>query len=152
MDQYHLPDDVLVQIQEPVEFVTEARFWIAHGKITAESIYRHYDWIWGAEDGPADHVASATMYRMRLMLRRLLDKVSTAPGCTIDMGVLGDGSVSVVEANAAWSSGPYDGDPQGIYQAIVASHDFANKYPQWAWRHNPIFNKVAPLKLSKSVT
>lgn len=161
LSQFNFPADTVWQLQEPIEFVTEARFWIAHDKITAHSFYRvpdiiHRDLIWG---GPFfdEWVTSAStvsyrnecLYRMQTMIRDLVNNVATPPGFVLDMGITADGEVLVVEANAAWSSGPYDGDPAGIYQAIVASHDFDGRYPEWSWRHNPVFNNVAPLKISK---
>ncbi|MCG7607061.1 ATP-grasp domain-containing protein [Mycobacterium sp. CnD-18-1] len=153
MGQYHLPDDVLVQIQEPVEFTTEARFWVAHGEVTTGSLYRIGDLIWGSDDWEdvAKPLSESNLFKaLRSLAQEVALKVDAAPGYTLDIGMTDAGPV-VVEANAAWSSGPYDGDPEGIYQAVVASHDFEGKYPRWAWRHNPVFDRAAPLKLSKPV-
>jgi hypothetical protein len=69
------------------------------------------------------------------------------PGFVVDCGITTDGRVVVVEANAAWSSGPYDGDPAGIFRAIEASHDFESEYPQWAWVPNVALEKVGALRV-----
>ncbi|MDD4865632.1 MAG: ATP-grasp domain-containing protein [Mycobacterium sp.] len=156
--QYALPSDTLVQIQAPVEFKTEARFWIAHGEITAHSFYRLHDvidgeLIWGSEGfenavtGPAAVIHHHDcLRRMGDSLRELLGDTPTPPGVVIDMGITTDDAVLVVEANAAWSSGPYDADPSGVFRAIAAAHDFADEYPEWAWHPNPALYKAGPLK------
>jgi hypothetical protein len=151
--QYHLPDDALVQIQEPVEFITEGRFWVAHGHVQAESLYRHRDWIWGSEQDPPFHLlVEMKLTKMRRFLIIMLDdtRVTIPPGVVIDIGITADGSPKVIEANAAWSSGPYDGNPWGIYKAIRASHDPGHLYPQWVWNPHQVFDKVQPLKTPTS--
>lgn len=153
LDQYHLPEDTIWQLQEPMEFVTEARFWIAHRHIVASSPYRHRDWIWGAENRPLQPLWDNRMRKMTRFLDIVLSdpRVELPPGCVIDIGILEGGSPKVVEANAAWSSGPYDGDPTGILAAIKASHDFTGEHARWAWRHSPVFDRVQPLKIAKPV-
>jgi hypothetical protein len=141
----HYPPETLVQIQDPMEFVIEARFWVAHREIVAESLYKIGDMIWGYEtfDSKAEHLMSKRIYRrMRELAEEIVRHAATPPGYTLDIGWTRDGPF-VVEANAAWSSGPYNADPEGIFRAIVASHDFEGKYSLWAWRHNPVFDKRA---------
>jgi len=150
--QYNLPAETVWQLQEPVDFRIEARFWIAHRKIVAESPYRIGTMIWGYngfERAGQRLIKSRTYATMRDFIQTVLtdDGVDIAPGCTIDVGMTTDGPL-IVEANAAWSSGPYDGDPAGIHAAIVASHDFEGRYPQWTWRHSPVFDKARPLHLT----
>jgi len=123
----HYPPETLVQIQDPMKFVIEARFWVAHREIVAESLYKIGDMIWGYEafDSTATQVMkSGGVYRrMRALAETVINDVMVAPGHTLDIGWTRDGPF-VVEANAAWSSGPYNADPEGIFKAIVASHDF----------------------------
>lgn len=148
LGQYRLPSDALVQLQMPVEFVVEARFWIAHGEITATSPYRFGDTVWGEpgfsaapEYVPGDGTA------MRKLALEVIANVAAPPGFVLDIGVTRDNQVLVVEANAAWSSGPYDGDPAGIKRAIEAAHDFEGAYPQWAWEPQPALHRAGPLHL-----
>lgn len=149
--QHNLPEDTIWQLQEPVEFQIEARFWIAHGRVTAESLYRIGNLIWGYNGFERAAQRVRTPWgAMRYLAKEVAHTVDAAPGYTLDIGMTRRGPF-VVEANAAWSSGPYDGDPVGILAAIKASHDFAGDYPQWAWRHSPAFDRVAPLKIVKSV-
>lgn len=153
LKQYNLPADTVWQLQAPVKFTIEARFWVAHGKITAESPYRIGNMIWGY--GGFSNASQRLMdTRAYQAMRTLAEEVAprrAAPGYTLDIGMTKDGPL-VVEANAAWSSGPYDGNPEGIFKAIVASHDFEGKYPEWAWRHSPVFDKARPLKHSQQVS
>lgn len=146
--QYHLPDNTLVQIQEAVKFRTEGRFFIAHGAVVASSTYRHDDWVWGSENPPIGPLVCNKMLKMERFVNEFLSSGHKCPpGFVLDVGILEGGSPKIVEANAAWSSGPYDCDPAGVVQAIAAAHDFEGQYPQWAWQHNPVFDKVGPLKV-----
>jgi len=151
IDQYHLPGDALIQIQEPVEFVIEARFWIVHGEVVAESLYRIDDKVWGEEGfGPVQPKFTGMpvmMDEMHRLAAAVAEEISAPPGYVLDVGITTDVDPFVVEANAAWSSGPYDGDPAGVFKAIEASHDFDGRYPQWAWNPNPVLHKAGPLKV-----
>lgn len=149
LKQYHLPPETLIQLQDVVEFVTEARFFIAHDTITACSLYRHRDWIWGSDAAfpPLERLVTRKLERFVNIV--LTDPhVMRPPGFVLDVGILEGGSPKVVEANAAWSSGPYDCDPAGVLKAITAAHDFDGAYPQWAWQPNPVFDKAGPLRVA----
>lgn len=153
--QFRLPADTLVQVQEVVEFHTEMRFWIAHGEVVAESLYRIGNRIWGDETF-AEIAALPALNHYRTLMRRLARDVASTvpgpPGYVLDVGLVSDDDRDtplVVEANAAWSSGPYDGDPVGIRTAIEAAHDFDGRYPQWAWTPNPALHRAGPLRLAQ---
>lgn len=148
LEQYHLPADTIWQLQEPMEFYAEARYWIVNGEIAASSLYRVGDTVWGSP-GWDSEIYLDCMYsaeEMDIMARRVARTVDAPPGYVLDIGMTEQGPC-VVEANAAWSSGPYDGDPAGIFEAIKASHDFEAAYPRWAWRHSPVFDRARPLKI-----
>lgn len=66
----------------------------------------------------------------------------------LDIGITCDGRPLVIEANPAWSSGPYDADPAGVLEAITASHDFEGRFPQWAWTMNPVFQHAGALRIA----
>lgn len=147
--QFHVPGGTLMQLSGVVNFVRECRFWIAHDRITAHS--------WYLVDGltsDAEGFTPGTVYdvdRMTEVAMALLSdpNVDRPPGFTLDLGITDTGQILVVEANAAWSSSPYDGDPGGIVKSIVASHDSGGDYPRWHWRPNPVYGTVQPLKWAK---
>lgn len=148
--QYQLPPATLVQIQEFVEFHAEARFFIVHNRIVADSFYRIGDLIWGDPgfDQLADMVVAFHWLRvMADLAAEVAATIPAPPGYVLDIGVTTDGDPLVVEANAAWSSGPYDCNPAGVVEAITAAHDFEGIHPEWAWRPNPALYKAGPLKL-----
>lgn len=151
ISQYGLPSDTLIQLQEPRQFGPEARFFIAHGKVVADSFYK-FDGpvIWG--DPAFDdlkmshrHLLSA----LRTYVKVLIKNVKLPPGVVIDVGCDETGAAYVIEANAAWSSSPYDADPEGVIQAVTAAHDFNDDHPQWRWKPNPVFNNVGALKVTR---
>ena len=149
MQQFGFPPDALIQDQGVVEFVIEARFWIVHGEVCAESLYRIDDSIWGAETF-AQTAGRGHSQEALAMLRRtacaVAAEVSAPPGYVLDIGLTADKNL-VIEANPAWSSGPYDAEPAAVYETIVAAHDFAGEHPQWAWTPNPVFDSVEALKV-----
>jgi hypothetical protein len=65
------------------------------------------------------------------------------PGFVVDVGVDADGNWSVIEANASWSSNPYHADMTGVIKSVLASHDVAGDYPQWAWTIDPYHKRYA---------
>ncbi|ORA57319.1 hypothetical protein BST24_23880 [Mycobacteroides franklinii] len=148
--QFGFPDDTLVQLQGVVDFVTEARFFIAYGEILASSLYRHRDWVWGAPEPPVDPLYENKMRKMERFARTVLDdpEVTYPPGFVLDIGITSDGNPKVIEANAAWSSGPYDCEPAGVVAAIKASHDHEGQHSEWLWRNhtNPIWAHAGALK------
>jgi hypothetical protein len=148
--QYHLPNHALIQLQDPVNFQIEARFWVLRGKVVAESPYRIGSLIWGWDsfEHARDRLLKTKTYAvLRDFAMEVADEVVGPPGYVLDVGKTDRGQLLVVEANAAWSSGPYDGDPRGVFKAIEASHDFRGEHPEWAWRHNPVLDKARPLKI-----
>lgn len=149
VNQYHLPPDALIQIQMPVDFVAEWRFWIAHGEVVAGSWYRVDDLIWGSDDWTYANNKDSEYVRAESVAATVAadPDVATPPGYVLDIGLTADGRWIVVEANAAWSSGPYDGDPVGIVKAIEASHDFEGEFPQWAWQPQGVFGHVGALRV-----
>lgn len=148
LKQYHLPEGTLVQVQAPMNFRTEGRFFIAHGGVVASSLYRHEDWIWGADDPPIAPLERIKMRKMERFVNEFLSSSEKyAPGFVLDIGITDSGSPKVIEANAAWSSSPYDCNPTGVVQAIEAAHDFNGQYPQWAWQPNPVFDTAGPLRI-----
>lgn len=153
LSQYNLPAETVWQLQDPVDFMAEARYWVANGEVTTGSWYRIADTIWGGEhwDEDANTVHKDGLARMRKLAEEVARNVDAPPGYVLDIGMAPGGKYMVVEANAAWSSGPYDGDPAGIFEAIKAAHDFEGKYPQWAWKHSPVFDSAAALKVVAGV-
>lgn len=145
--QHHVPPDTLLQISKPVTFVRECRFWIAKGEIMTYSWYLVDDVLWDHED--FQDGTAAELGRMYNFVERLLDdsQVSYPNGFVLDVGLTDDNRVLVVEANAAWSSSPYNGWPEGIVESIVASHDFSGTATRkWRWTPNPVYGTVQPIK------
>ena len=152
--QYHLPADALVQLQEPLTIMCEERFFVANGRIVANSLYKFGDQIWGADDFDQLSEYASVLHWRRLMAEfahEVAGDVAAPPGYVLDVGLMDDGDPFVIEANAAWSSSPYDADPAGVVRAIVAAHDFDGQHPEWAWRHNPVFDTVGALKIARPV-
>jgi hypothetical protein len=144
-----LPASTLLQVSETVEFASEARFFVADGRVTTGALYRNGSEWWG----------EAGMYRDRELLNDLkafadevVSVVPGAPGYSLDVGVTEGGECLVVEANAAWSSGVYDCDPDGVMEALIASHDFGDEHPRCSWRGDAVFGEVRPLRVTLPVT
>lgn len=143
--QFHLPPDTLIQVQEPVEFVAEMRCWVVRSRVRTFSWYRIDDQIWGSDDwSPPPHNAPTTL-RILHFAQEVARSAAAPPGYVLDVGLTIDGRWLVVEANPAWSAGPYDGDPAGILEAITAAHDFDGRYPEWSWEPSPALQRAGSL-------
>ncbi|MBB3752657.1 hypothetical protein FHT44_005169 [Mycolicibacterium sp. BK634] len=148
--QSGLPGDTLIQIQDPMFFSVEARYWVARGEIVAASLYQIYGTVWGAPNWEAAQFECLwSAEELDIFARMVVREVPGPPGYVLDVGMTEDVPF-VIEANAAWSSGTYDGDPAGIFAAIEASHDFTGEHPEWAWNPNPSLYTGGPLKVLTS--
>jgi ATP-grasp domain, R2K clade family 3 len=151
--QHHFPEDTPIQVSEVEDFVIEARFFIAWGRVTAGCLYRIGDLVWDAEGFPEKaRDKEPHLARMRDRVEEFLTypRVPMPPGFVLDMGTTIGGHVLVVEANASWSSSPYTCDPEGVVRSILAAHNFRARgdiEKRWAWRPNGVFHKLRPLKL-----
>lgn len=146
-----LPYDVVVQLSEDVEFGTEARFFVAHRNITAASLYKigTGDTVWGSEhfDKSMANVDTLVEFtRLKQFAERVAgdNRVDQPPGWVLDVGML-DGEPAVVEANAAWSSGPYDCEPFGVLDAIIAAHDTDGSHKRWLWSPGDVLRTAGPI-------
>lgn len=126
-------------VSQPAEFVQKFRCFIAEGQVTAASQYlpRQGDsnapsQSHGSQDGP--DTADARRFAHDVCDAMGQDQ---APGYTLDVGRLADGRWAVVEANPAWSSDPYHGDPDGAVASVLASQ---RRCTEWAWRPDPLFS------------
>lgn len=150
LKQFHVPAGTLLQLSQPVNFIRECRFWMCHGIVVAHSWYLVDGILWDHED--FQDGSPGLMCKMANLAEEVAAKVDCPPGFTLDLGLTDDGRILVVEANAAWSSSPYTGEPGGIVDTIAASHDFDDEHLRWRWRPNPVFGIVQPLKWARPVT
>lgn len=94
-----LPPDDLVWVAEPVEWLSECRFYIAQGEILG---YGRYD------DGPDDAPLPAESIVQEMALQ-LAAAQELPAGFAIDVGVMRCGKTALVECNDAWALGYYKG-------------------------------------------
>lgn len=146
LNQFGFPADTLIQVSDVVEFVSEARFFVARQRISARSVYRVDEDIWGGTQF-ARLDTSAELRAMETLAAQVAEHVPGPPGYVLDVGITTDGEPLVIEANPAWSSGPYDADPAGVLEAIIAGHDFERRHPDWGWTMNPVFQHAGPLRI-----
>lgn len=140
-----LGPNTLVQISEVVNLGDEARMFVARGEVTAASWYRR-DGVW--HDEPEWDSGVLPDESLVGGVESLLAPLSAPPGFVVDVSVNGDGAPVILEANASWSSNPYDCDPTGVFESIVASHDFDRAQRRWAF-DTAQYGRVAPLRLSR---
>lgn len=117
-----LGEDTLVQLSEEIQFSCEARFFVAHHRVVAQSWYQR-DGLWWAEDG----FVGGTDYEMSVLseLAHAVAAQRKSPcGYTVDIGLIRGKQYApaIVEFNAAWSSNPYDADMAGVVEAVRASN------------------------------
>jgi hypothetical protein len=128
----------LVEWSETVDFVTEYRHFVAHGKVVASSMYLHFDYDAGTETTwDAWENAASSPFAGDFVANRAQEVVDALgadqpDGWVLDIGHDRDFNAHVVEANAAWSSNPYHCDPAGVVEAILASQGDPNSSFLWS--------------------
>ena len=140
--------DTLVQLSEMMEFRFEARFFVAHGEVTAWSTYAVNGEFWDTMDyrEALSFLHPQDMFEARELAEHVAQDVYAPPGYCIDVGVTTDGRPALIEANAAWSAVPYDADPVGAFAAVKASHDFTGEHAEWLFDTEQ-YGVVPPLRL-----
>lgn len=124
-----LVEQMLIQHSTVISFVREYRCFVADRKVTATSFYLE------VERGADGTVTSETTWQSdnhdagdalaedaAVFAATVIHEMEHLPaGFTLDVGQLPDGTWAVVEANAAWSSNPYNADTAGAIVSILAS-------------------------------
>ena len=144
-------DTTLVQLSEVVDFRFEARFFISNRVVGASSPYRYGDVLFGDPDWDTDRALASHDFDVAADLASRVPRRFRRAGIghVLDVGVLSNGEPAVVEANAAWSSNPYDAGIDGAYRALVSSHDFERKRQEWWFGTEGLPNrKHRPLRLT----
>lgn len=144
--------DAVVQLSEEIEIGIEARFFVLNRSVAAYSLYKTADGVTWGDDAfdTASAIVTATdefsdLYNFAAAVAAD-PRTTQPPGWVLDVGMTANGPV-VIEANAAWSSGPYDCDPYGVVNTIIAAHDIDGEYAQWRWRpENALKRRVRALR------
>ncbi|GAA2751565.1 ATP-grasp domain-containing protein [Kitasatospora cinereorecta] len=109
-----LDDDTPVLVSEVVRFAREYRLFVLDGQVRTASRY--------AVDGDLD-MAAEDEYgpEVAAFAADVLAGAGGLPSAVVvDVGLLADGAGwAVVEANAAWASGGYACDPEGILDVVL---------------------------------
>ena len=121
-----LTEDSLVQWSEPISLVSEFRHFVAHGQVVASALYMVTDpdgaqRTWDTFEGSEGVLASGALSKP--YAQSVVDALGDdqPDGWVLDMGFDDDGGVHIIEANAAWSSNPYECDPTGVIESVLSS-------------------------------
>lgn len=130
------PDDLLLQMDQMMPCVVEVRCWVADKVVTTAAPYRigmigwdsslFLEMLYNTEGQELQK--KAVEFGQRLAL-----EVDGPPGYAIDIGVTMDGTCTALRAWPAWAVEPLSADPTGVFQALVAAHDFDGSHEQWRW-------------------
>jgi len=93
-----LPADLSVWVSEPVDFVSEWRYYVLNGVVVGAGRYDD-----GDDDAPAPDEADITD------AVRAWSSAGAPAGYSLDFGVTRQGNTALVEANDGWSLGFYKG-------------------------------------------
>ena len=91
-----VPDRDLVWCCDPVEFLSEWRYYVRGGQVIGEARYDAE----GSEDAPKPD---------ECVVREIVDGLPFLHPCAVDVGVLESGETALVEVNDAWAIGLYAG-------------------------------------------
>lgn len=145
-----LPRAQLVQVSDTVPMSVEARFFVARGTVRAESLYRA-EGLWWSDDefGSARERFADEVRRMRSLAESVAASASAPPGYVLDVGVGPSGDPVLIEANAAWSSNPYDADIDGVYESVMASQDPSVLHRRWLFDADQFPHEVRALPVRR---
>lgn len=131
-----LSEDSFVQYSEPLSLTSEYRHFVAQGKVVASCLYmvtnnegvqRTWDTFTASERNLIDCGESRSY--AQIVVDALGD--DQPDGWVLDMGFDAVGDVHIIEANAAWSSNPYECEPAGVIASVVASQGDHNSNFLW---------------------
>lgn len=134
---FSVPEAATIQVSEPLgNLAAEARFFCAPDGVSAGSLYLFDGAEWGSdalERFTARNHAEVgdLLVRMRGVAEAAYRETPGPAGYVIDAAVTSSGRAAVLEANAAWSSNPYDTDPHAALATIEASHDRDGTMAKW---------------------
>lgn len=135
LNKFNIPLEANVQISSLIDYVAEARFFCGDKKGPTQAVYRLEDYFY---DDPYFMTKGIKSKYLHMFLHEaadfyqdLKDNVDMPPGVVIDIGKDADGNLSVVEANAAWSSNIYGVPAQSLIKAVRLSQRGDAK---WRWK------------------
>jgi hypothetical protein len=108
--------EVAILHSDPVQFESEYRCFVVHGRAVAHSLYS----VNGAlveTPGEPEAIAAAVAVAEAAAAA---GAAMTPPGVVIDVGRTADGAYVVIEANPAFGSGMYRADPAGVLAVLSA--------------------------------
>ena len=131
-----LPDDSMLQLDEPKACVVEVRCWVTDKIVTAAAPYRIGSVGW--ESGlflemTFNTDGQALVGKGIEAASQIARTYPSPPGYAIDIGLTIEGEVTVLRVWPAWAAEPLHADPIGVLNSITAAHDFDRRYPQWVW-------------------
>ncbi|GAA4992808.1 ATP-grasp domain-containing protein [Kitasatospora paranensis] len=115
-----LDRDTPVLVSEPVVFAVEYRLFVLDGSVRAVSRY--------AVDGGLA-VSAEVDPQVPAFAARVLAAGGLPSAVVVDVGRLDTGRLAVVEANPAWASGGYAGDPDGLLDVVLRAAGPAGALP-----------------------
>lgn len=133
--QNNVPEDTLFQWTRTIlNLDHEHRFFVSDGKIRTSSVYlRHgITYFPGIESSQTE----AAQIAAEDLIDALLQLDLLPPALTLDIGLDTDtGNWVIVEANPAWSSGPYGCDKSEVIRVIerACNLDSAKDDSRWTW-------------------
>lgn len=143
LDNPLITQTTLIQVSDVLKLRGEVRCFIADKKVVSQSWYRNGEQWFGQEE--YRHGPEADMSAMRDFAQAVVEAVRCPPGFVLDIGMTQDGECVAIEANASWSSNPYDADMRGVVASLKAAHGVD---PEWEFDVNAIPGKHVPLKLA----
>lgn len=129
-------DDAVVNCADRrLDIEVEVRCFIAQDIVTSVAAYRYRETWWdaGMPNPDVDSPFSRAAYRFA---RSVLAEIGPErpEGWVLDVCCTKDGQWLVMEANPAFSAHPYDCDPLGVVDSVIAA---ASASDRWRWIPDP---------------
>ncbi|NUM32976.1 MAG: ATP-grasp domain-containing protein [Candidatus Brocadiae bacterium] len=132
----NLPNNMLVQIQEPVIWTAEYRCFVVEKRTVSVSSYfsNSHQLFFNASNS---ELKEAKRFANSIFEEYDID---TPPSFTLDIGIIKSEGWAVVECNEAWAAGIYSCDPVKVLKALLKASipikKFSEKYKKWDAKEN----------------
>lgn len=143
LDNPLITQTTLIQVSDVLKLRGEVRCFIADKKVVSQSWYRNGEQWFGQEE--YRHGTEDDLSAMCDFAQTVVESVRCPPGFVLDIGMTSGGECVVIEANAAWSSNPYDADISGVVESLKTAHGTDS---EWEFDVGAIPGKHVPIKLA----
>lgn len=129
--------DSYIQISEPMDYIHEMRFFVVDKDTRSATVYLVNGKTWDDPEFGTEHMKVCKKHGMsplhdaQRLVKELLQNEDCPPGFVVDVGLDSNYNLSIIEANASWSSNIYEFPASAVIKSIEAGN---SNDPKWLYK------------------